>query len=91
MGLTPGCWSSANTCEGNETDIISSLVRAGSISGYTYTMCHNENGGKLFLGPASEYPDDTMWFPIFPFAASSEEDNGIVCKFSTVSMKKIIA
>jgi hypothetical protein len=73
MGLAPGCTSSEKICEGNETDVISILVDAGSISGHTYTMCHNENGGKLFLGPASDYPDDTMWFPIFPFAANSEE------------------
>jgi hypothetical protein len=81
MGLTPGCTSSETFCEGNETDVISILVDAGSISGHTYTMCHNENGGKLFLGPASNYPDDTMWFPILPFAANSEEGNNTnICK-----------
>jgi hypothetical protein len=57
MGLAPGCSSSTSTCEGNETDIISSLVDEGSISGHTFTMCHNENGGKLFLGPGI-YPND---------------------------------
>ena len=42
---------------------------AGSISSYEFTMCHTENGGKLFLGPGA-YPDDMMIFPTLPFDAT---------------------
>ena len=81
MGLNPGCNYGETSCVGNETDVISSLVRSGDISSYEFTMCYNETGGKLFLGPG-EYPEDTMWFPTFPFAANSGEENGIECKFT---------
>jgi len=72
MGLNPGCIDDAECPDGND-DVISALVRSGSLKDYGFTMCHSEHdGGKLFLGlPQNQdtYPHGTQWFSLFPFSA----------------------
>jgi len=70
LGLNPGCIDDRGCPNGND-DVISTLVRSGSLKSYGFTMCHSEHGGgKLFLGlPQSQdaYPQGTSWFRLFPF------------------------
>ncbi|VEU42573.1 unnamed protein product [Pseudo-nitzschia multistriata] len=76
IGLQPACVfdGSIMTCNNNETDVISSLVKSGAISSFQFTMCFEENGGNLYLGPG-QYPESTKWFPAVPFEATFSGGN----------------
>lgn len=78
MGLTPGCIDNAGCPNGND-DVISTLVKSGSLRQHGFTMCHSEHGGgKLFLGlPHSDstYPRGTRWFPLFPMSTQIEHSD----------------